>query len=106
AALPLPDSAFDVVLCQQGLQFMADRPRALREMRRVLRPDGRLALSVWRSSAGVEALWEVVARHLGAATAAAHRQAFALADRDALAALIAGAGFCPVALATRTLPAR
>jgi ubiquinone/menaquinone biosynthesis C-methylase UbiE len=106
AALSLPEGAFDVVLCQHGLQFMADRPLALREMRRVLRADGRLALSVWRSSAGVEALWEVVARHLGAATAAAHQQAFALADGDALAALVAGAGFRAVAIATRALPAR
>src|SRR5881396_2751176 len=28
-ALPAPDGAFDVVLCQQGLQFFPDRPRAL-----------------------------------------------------------------------------
>src|SRR4051794_4440488 len=36
AALPFPDAAFDVVLCQQGLQHMADRGAAVREMRRVL----------------------------------------------------------------------
>lgn len=106
AALPFPDPACDVVLCQQGLQFMDDRPRALREMKRVLAAGGRLALSVWQSSAGVEAIWEAVARHLGAATAAANRQAFALADRDALAALVAGAGFRSVEIATRSLPAR
>jgi SAM-dependent methyltransferase len=106
AALPFSDGAFDAVLCQHGLQFMADRPRALREMRRALRTDGRLALSVWRSSAGVEVIWTAVARHLGAATAAAHRQAFALADRDALAALLDAAGFRSVEIATRSLPAR
>ena len=37
----LPDAAFDVVLCQQGVQFFPDRPAALREMRRVLVPGGR-----------------------------------------------------------------
>ena len=47
-AIPLSDGAIDLVLCQQGLQFFPDRPGALREMRRVLRPSGRMALSVWR----------------------------------------------------------
>lgn len=39
-ALPLPDAAFDAVTISFGLRNMADRPRALREMRRVLRPNG------------------------------------------------------------------
>src|SRR5260370_36080559 len=47
-ALPFPNASFDVVCCQQGLQFFPDRPAALREMFRVLAPTGRLALSVWR----------------------------------------------------------
>ena len=45
--LRLPDAGYDVVLCQQGLQFFPDKLRALREMRRVLLPRGRMALSVW-----------------------------------------------------------
>ena len=45
ASLPLPDAAFDVVLCQMGLMFLEDRPGALTEMRRVLRPGGRVAVS-------------------------------------------------------------
>jgi ubiquinone/menaquinone biosynthesis C-methylase UbiE len=49
-ALPFQDSHFDVVLCQQGLQFFPDKALALREMRRVLRRGGRLALSVWKST--------------------------------------------------------
>jgi ubiquinone/menaquinone biosynthesis C-methylase UbiE len=32
--LPFPDGSFDVVYCQLGLQFFADRAAALREMRR------------------------------------------------------------------------
>src|SRR5207245_11468195 len=48
-SLPFPDGAFDVVLCQQGLQFFPDRAVALGEMRRVLGSGGRLAVSVWRS---------------------------------------------------------
>lgn len=40
--LPLADATFDVAFCQQGLQFFPDRPTALREMRRILAPNGRL----------------------------------------------------------------
>src|SRR5262245_25199571 len=48
-AVPLPaqSATFDIVLCQQGLQFFPDRPGALSEMRRVLRPNGRLGIAVW-----------------------------------------------------------
>lgn len=46
-SLDLPDSSADVVLCQQGLQFMPDRAAVLRECRRVLRPGGVIALAVW-----------------------------------------------------------
>jgi ubiquinone/menaquinone biosynthesis C-methylase UbiE len=46
--LPFPNSDFDLVTCQQGLQFF-NRPVALREMHRVLRPNGRAAIAVWQS---------------------------------------------------------
>jgi ubiquinone/menaquinone biosynthesis C-methylase UbiE len=45
--LQFEDASFDVVLCQQGLQFFPDKAVALQEMRRVLDHGGRLALSVW-----------------------------------------------------------
>jgi demethylmenaquinone methyltransferase/2-methoxy-6-polyprenyl-1,4-benzoquinol methylase len=41
-ALPLPDRSFDAVTISFGLRNMADRHKALSEMRRVLRPGGRL----------------------------------------------------------------
>jgi arsenite methyltransferase len=44
-ALPLPDAAFDAVLCECSLSSFPDKRRALGEIRRVLRPGGRLALS-------------------------------------------------------------
>lgn len=49
AAAPLlvPDEVADVVVCQQGLQFFPDQPEALREMWRVLKPRGRLGITVW-----------------------------------------------------------
>lgn len=41
-ALPLPDHSFDAITISFGLRNMADRHQALTEMRRVLRPGGRL----------------------------------------------------------------
>jgi demethylmenaquinone methyltransferase/2-methoxy-6-polyprenyl-1,4-benzoquinol methylase len=41
-ALPLPNASFDVVTIAFGLRNMADRHKALQEMRRVLRPGGAL----------------------------------------------------------------
>lgn len=46
-ALDLPDASFDVVLCQFGLMFVPQPVQALREMRRVLRPSGKLGIAVW-----------------------------------------------------------
>jgi ubiquinone/menaquinone biosynthesis C-methylase UbiE len=43
--IPFEDSSFDVGFCQQGLQFFSDRLAALRETHRVLKSNGRLALS-------------------------------------------------------------
>jgi ubiquinone/menaquinone biosynthesis C-methylase UbiE len=48
APLPVEDGAFDVVTCQQGLQFFPDRAAATREMYRALKPGGRVAAAVWR----------------------------------------------------------
>lgn len=48
-ALPFEDGRFDVVLCQQGLQFIPARAVAVGEMRRVLRPGGVAGIAVWAS---------------------------------------------------------
>lgn len=47
-ALPFGDATIDLVLAQQVLQFIPDRALALREIRRVLVPGGRLIASTWR----------------------------------------------------------
>ena len=45
--LPFDDQQFDLIACQFGVMFFPDRPAALREMRRVLAPEGRLLFSTW-----------------------------------------------------------
>jgi ubiquinone/menaquinone biosynthesis C-methylase UbiE len=61
--LDLPDAGFDVVLCALGLMYMPHPEQALREMRRVLRPGGRIVLVVWgeRARCGWSALFSIVA---------------------------------------------
>lgn len=60
--LELPDASFDVVLCALGLMYMPDPVQALREMRRVLRAGGRIAVIVWgdRSLCGWSPLFAIV----------------------------------------------
>ena len=69
AALPVAEGeTFDVVVCQQGLQFFPDKPAAAREMRRVLAEGGRLAVATWRPLDEVpffRDLHEIAERHLG-----------------------------------------
>jgi SAM-dependent methyltransferase len=43
-ALPFEAAAFDLVLCSHLLEHVADDARAMRELRRVLRPEGRAVL--------------------------------------------------------------
>ncbi len=100
--LPLPDAAFDVVFCQQGLQFFPDRPAALLEMHRVLAAGGRLVLSVWREierSPGFAVLAEALTRHIGPEAGTLMTSGpFGLSNAEELRALIAAARFSDIAL--------
>ena len=103
--LPFPDGSFNVVYCQLGLQFFADRPAALREMRRVLGAEGRLALMVWRGiheSPGFAVLADALQRHVGQPAAAIMRAPFGLSNADELEALVRAAGFQNVAIQQRS----
>src|SRR5215213_6303161 len=94
--IPLPDASFDVVLCQHGLQQFSDRPRALREMRRLLVLGGRVAICVWsqiEKNPGMAALAEALERHVGAEAGANRRAPFALGDPVQLRTLVEEAGF-------------
>jgi SAM-dependent methyltransferase len=96
--LPASDGAFDLVLSQQGLQFFPDRLAALREMRRVLAPGGRVALSVWQGlhrQGLFESLIRSEARHLAflGVTLAQAAAPFSLGDAEEIATLLERAEF-------------
>jgi ubiquinone/menaquinone biosynthesis C-methylase UbiE len=100
--LDLPDGSVDGVLCRWGYMLMADVAAALRETRRVLRADGRVACAVF---AGPEqnpwaALPSRVLQQRGhiPAPAAGAPGILALADRDRLRLLLAEAGFADPAI--------
>jgi ubiquinone/menaquinone biosynthesis C-methylase UbiE len=93
-ALPLPDESFDVALCQLGLQFVADKPAALREMRRVLTPGGRLLFNVPGPTAPIFVVFEAaLARHLGPEAGAFVQAVFSLHDPAEVRNLLTEAGF-------------
>jgi SAM-dependent methyltransferase len=102
----LPDGAYDLITCQQGLQFFPDRPAALRAMRAALAPGGRVAIATW--SEAQEPWLELafaLARHIGLEAGTRMLAPFGLADPDELRTLVEEAGFVDVVVERRTLTA-
>jgi ubiquinone/menaquinone biosynthesis C-methylase UbiE len=54
--IPYDSDTFDIVLAQLVLHFISDPSRAAAEIRRVLRPDGRVAACVWDFAEGMQML--------------------------------------------------
>jgi ubiquinone/menaquinone biosynthesis C-methylase UbiE len=102
-ALPFGDGEFGLVLCQLGLQFVPDRPEALREMLRVLTASGRAGASVYRSidrNPAARALSDALDRHLGEGASRAKRSEHSLADSADVRELFVDAGFADVDVET------
>jgi len=108
-SLPFADERFDVVVSQFGLMFFDDRVTALKEMWRVLRPGGRLAVAVWDDldrTPGYAAMTALLQRLFGDKIADALRAPFILGNPDALLSLFAEAGIPNAQIETREGRAR
>jgi len=55
--LELPDESFDCVLCSFAIFFFPQLDRALSEMRRVLKPNGQIAVTTWASTRDEQWKW-------------------------------------------------
>ncbi len=97
--LPFPDDRFDLAFCQQALQFFPDRPRALRELRRVLKQGGRVAMCVQRDLSRNPMLRSQAAtldKHVGREAGDAVRAICGLPDGEEIRALFEDAGFSEI----------
>jgi SAM-dependent methyltransferase len=107
-SLDVPGDSYDVVSCQQGLQFFPDRPAALAEMRRALRPGGTLGVAVWCAIVDCPpfaALKSALGHVLGADAADAYEAGpWGFGDSDALAQLVNDSGFANVEVRRFELP--
>jgi ubiquinone/menaquinone biosynthesis C-methylase UbiE len=100
--LPFPDASFDVVLCQQGLQYFPDSLASLKEVHRVLRAAGRLALGLWGAlehSPGYAALVEALDNFIPEASPVL-RTPFSFSDTEKITGLLVQENFQQINLQT------
>lgn len=107
--LDVPDGAFDLVLCQQGLQLFPDRLGALAEMRRALKPGGRAGVAVWCAIEECP-FWDALATAVGwilgkEAEIGFRSGPWGLPEADELMRLFDAADFDDVDVSRRALPA-
>jgi SAM-dependent methyltransferase len=97
-----PDGSYDVALCREGLMLVPDPACAAREIRRVVRPGGRVALAVWgprERNPWLGIVFDTVGAQLGAPVPPPGiPHPFSLDDADTLARLLAEAGFSEISV--------
>jgi SAM-dependent methyltransferase len=95
--LPAEDASIDVVASALVLNFIPDRPAALAEMRRVLKPGGLFSFYVWDYPGGgigfISAFWKAAIPLDASAADLGEGRRFPFCTRDGLAALCREAGF-------------
>jgi ubiquinone/menaquinone biosynthesis C-methylase UbiE len=104
--LPFPDARFDLVTSRCGVMFFSDLPRALAEMRRVLKSGGRIALLAWGpiEQPYFQCTGKIIMRHTGAVLPQAAQQVFKFGEAGTLSAALTAAGFQNVKEELRTVP--
>jgi len=108
-ALPFDDDSFDTVVSQFGLMFFDDKPAAIREMVRVLRPGGKLAVAVWdtlENTPGYAQMTHLLLRLFGEEAANGLRAPYSLGNKMTLNHLFTTAGITDTVITTHTGQAR
>jgi ubiquinone/menaquinone biosynthesis C-methylase UbiE len=107
--LPIDDASYDAAICRLGLMLMPHPDLALREIRRVLKPNGRLAALVFsdvESNPCLSIVMRTAAQHTGTPPADPYRAGslFSLGKPGLLAKILADAGFSHVVITRMAAP--
>ncbi len=106
-SLPFDDEAFDVVVCSLGFQFFGDKATALRQMRRVLAPGGRVSVgTIGPTPPLFQAIDAVLASYLGSDASRFIQTVFSVHDPAALRSMLGDAGFAAVDVELSPVPLR
>jgi SAM-dependent methyltransferase len=98
--LPWADGKLDAALAQLVISFVADAPRAVGELRRVVRENGVVAICMWDLAGGMEMLAAISRARRTFGQEPGGDDVLTNWQPEALAALLEGAGLRDVALAT------
>lgn len=104
--LPFPGDSFDVVLCNHGLVHTTDRVKALREMWRVLKRGGIVAMSTWSTperSLTISMVAKAIREHFPAAIVSGAPMWFDFGPEGVLQKALSDAGFHEISVARHTI---
>ena len=108
-SLELEDETVDSVISQFGMMFFQDRQKSAKEMFRVLKPGGSLAIAVWNSVEQNPAYSDIISvlqEQVGTAAADALRLPYSLGNADEVTAVLDDSGFSGISVETKVEPAR
>ena len=105
-----PDESYDAVLCREGLMFAVDPVRAVTEIVRVLRPEGRFVAAVWglrERNPWLRVVFDAASAQLEKPTPPPGLPGpFSLGDSEQLARVLATGGLADIAIEERPVPLR